>query len=81
MQFFGSLAGRLIFCVGLMITVVGCVIGSVVGSGSGTTLPGITLMIMGGAIYWGASTKVCAQCSKRIQSSALQCKHCGRAQS
>jgi len=63
-----------------MITVVGCVIGSVVGSGSGTTLPGVTLMIIGAAIYWGASTKVCTHCTKRIQHSALQCKHCGSAQ-
>jgi len=80
MQFFGSLIGRMIFCLGLMVTVVGCVIGSVVGSGSGTTLPGVMLMIIGAAIYWVASTKVCGQCAKRIQHAALQCKHCGSVQ-
>ena len=80
MQFLGKLAGRLIFCVGLMITVVGCVIGSVIGSSTGTTLPGFTLMILGGGIYWLGSTKVCLQCSRRIQSSALACKHCGAPQ-
>jgi len=80
MEFFGSLVGRIIFCLGLMVTVVGWVIGSVVGSGSGTTLPGVALMIVGAAIYRGASTKVCAQCTKRIQHSARQCKHCGSAQ-
>jgi hypothetical protein len=80
MQFIGKLAGRLIFCLGLMITVVGCVIGSVIGSSSGTTLPGFTLMALGGGIYWFGSTKLCQQCSRRIQHSALECKHCGGAQ-
>lgn len=80
MRFIGNLLGRLIFCVGLMITVVGCVIGSMMGSTPGTTMPGITLMIFGAGIYWLGSTKVCLQCSKRIKHTALECKHCGGAQ-
>ena len=80
MQFIGKLAGRLIFCVGLMITVVGCVIGSVIGASTGTTLPGFTLMIVGGGIYWFGATKACLQCARRIQHNAVECKHCGAAQ-
>ncbi|HXV80781.1 MAG TPA: hypothetical protein VEG60_12960 [Candidatus Binatia bacterium] len=80
MRFIANLLGRLIFCVGLMITVVGCVIGSMMGSTGGTTMPGVTLMILGAGIYWMGSTKVCPQCSKRIKHTALQCKHCGSAQ-
>lgn len=80
MRFIANLLGRLIFCVGLMITVVGCVIGSMMGSAGGTTMPGVTLMILGAGIYWMGSTKVCPQCSKRIKHTALECKHCGGAQ-
>ena len=80
MRFIGNLLGRLIFCVGLMITVVGCVIGSMMGSTGGTTMPGVTLMILGAGIYWLGSTKVCLQCSKRIKYTAIECKHCGGAQ-
>jgi hypothetical protein len=36
MRFIAPLLGRLIFCLGLMITVVGCVIGSIIGSGGAT---------------------------------------------
>jgi hypothetical protein len=67
-------------CVGLMITVVGCVIGSIMGSTGGTPMPGVTLMVLGAGIYWLGSTKVCPQCSKRIKHTALECKHCGGAQ-
>jgi hypothetical protein len=80
MRFIANLLGRLIFCVGLMITVVGCVIGSIMGSTGGTTMPGVTLMVLGAGIYWLGSTKVCPQCSKRIKHTALECKHCGGAQ-
>jgi hypothetical protein len=80
MRFITNLIGRLIFCLGLMITVVGCVIGSMIGSTGGTTLSGITLMVLGAAIYWFGSTKVCPQCSRRIKHTELQCKHCGGAQ-
>jgi hypothetical protein len=80
MRFIANLLGRLIFCVGLMITVVGCVIGSIMGSTGGTTMPGVTLMVLGAGLYWLGSTKVCPQCSKRIKHTALECKHCGGAQ-
>jgi hypothetical protein len=80
MPFITNLLGRLIFCLGLMITVVGCVIGSMLGSQGRTTISGVALMILGAGIYWVGSTKVCPQCSKRIKQSALECKHCGGAQ-
>lgn len=79
MHFIASLLGRLIFCVGLMITVVGCVIGSLTGSG-GSTMSGMTLMILGAGIYWFGTTKACPHCSKRIKHTERQCKHCGGAQ-
>ena len=80
MRFIANLFGRLIFCLGVMMTVVGCVIGSMIGSTAGTTMSGVTLMILGAGIYWVGSTKVCPQCSRRIQHTALECKHCGGAQ-
>jgi hypothetical protein len=80
MRFIANLFGRLIFSLGLMITVVGCVIGSMIGSTGRTTMSGVTLMILGAAIYWVGSTKVCPQCTKRIKHTALECNHCGGAQ-
>jgi len=80
MHLLASILGRLFFCLGVMVTVVGCVVGSVVGSSTGTSLPGVTLMIAGGSIYWLASTKICSQCNKRVRHAALECKHCGAAQ-
>ena len=79
MHFIAPLLGRLLFCVGLMITVVGCVIGSLIGPG-GTTMPGMTLMILGAGVYWFGTTKACPLCSKRIKHTERQCKHCGGAQ-
>ena len=80
MSFLAKLFGRLMFSLGLMIAVVGCVIGSMIGSVGGTSLSGVTLMIIGAAIYWVGSTKVCPDCSRRIKDTAVECKHCGRAQ-
>jgi len=80
MHLLASILGRLFFCLGVMVTVVGCVVGSVMGSSTGTTLPGVTLMIAGAAIYWFASTTICSQCSKRVRPAALECKHCGAIQ-
>jgi hypothetical protein len=77
MSVIAKIFGRLIFCVGLMITVVGCVVGSMLGSTGGTTMSGIALMAVGAAIYWVGSTKVCPQCAKRIKHTAVDCKHCG----
>ena len=81
MHVLASLFGRLIFCLGVMITVVGCVISSVVGASAGTTLPGVTLIIAGAMIYWFASTKICSKCYKRVRLAARECKHCGAIQS
>jgi len=80
MRVLAKIFGRLIFCLGVMITVVGCVIGSMVGSTGGATISGVTLMAVGAAIYWVGSTKVCRQCSKRVKYTALECKHCGSTQ-
>ena len=80
MRFLANIFGRLIFCLGVMITVVGCVVGSIVGSTGGTTMFGVTLIVVGAVIYWLGSTKVCPQCFKRVKHTALECKHCGSAQ-
>jgi len=72
--------GRLIFCLGGMITVIGRVLGSMVGSTGGTTMSGVTLIVVGAVIYWVGSTKVCPQCCKRVKPAALECKHCGSTQ-
>jgi len=80
MQLLAGILGRLVFCLGVMVTVVGCVIGSVAGLSTGTTVPGFTLMIAGAAIYWLASTKICLRCNKRVRQAALECKHCGATQ-
>jgi hypothetical protein len=77
MRFLGEIFGRLVFCLGLMITVVACVIGSIAGSGGSTTMFGVTLITVGAVIYWVASTRVCPQCSQRIKHNAPTCKHCG----
>jgi hypothetical protein len=64
MHLLASILGRLVFCLGVMVTVVGCVVGSVMGSSPGTTLPGVALMIAGAAIYWLLRQSF-SQCSKR----------------
>lgn len=79
MRFIAALLGRLMFCLGLMITVVGCVIGSMLGSTGGTSMSGMILMILGAGIYWFGATKVCPQCSKRIKHNERACRHCGAA--
>lgn len=77
MRVLAKIFGRLIFCLGVMLTVVGCLVGSMVGSTAGTTMSGFTLMALGAAIYWMGSTVVCRKCSKRVKYAALECKHCG----
>jgi hypothetical protein len=80
MSSLAAIFGRLIFCVGVMVTVVGCVIGSLMGqSGAGAMGPGTVLIIIGAGIYWVASTKICPQCSKRVKHNAVECKYCGNA--
>lgn len=78
MRSLAAIFGRLILCVGVMVTVVGCVIGSLMGqSGAGTIGPGVVLIVIGAGIYWVASTKICPRCSKRVRHSAIECKYCG----
>jgi hypothetical protein len=78
MQFFTQLFVRLIFCVGLMITVISCVLGSVVGSGlGGVPIIGITLMVISAVLWRKTSTKVCPACAERVKYQARKCQYCG----
>jgi hypothetical protein len=78
MQFITQLFSRLVFCVGLMITVVSCVVGSVLGSGfGGMPILGITLMIIGGVLWHRTSTKLCPGCAERVKYQARKCRYCG----
>jgi hypothetical protein len=78
MPFLGQLAAKLLFCVGLMITVVSCVLGSVVGSGAGgVPFMGIALMTIGAVLWRKTSTKVCPGCAERVKHQARKCQYCG----
>jgi ribosomal protein L40E len=78
MQFLTQLFTRLVFCVGLMITVIGGVLGSVVGSGFGAApIIGITLMIISAVLWRKTSTKVCPACAERVKYQARKCRYCG----
>jgi ribosomal protein L40E len=78
MQFLTQLFTKLVFCIGLMITVISCVLASVVGSGLGVApLIGIALMIVSAVLYHKASTKVCPACAERVKYQARKCRYCG----
>jgi tRNA(Ile2) C34 agmatinyltransferase TiaS len=78
MQFLAQLSAKLFFCVGIMITVVSCVVGSVVGSGLGTVpFMGIALMTIGAVLWHKTSTKICPGCAERVKSQARKCQYCG----
>ena len=78
MQSLAQLSAKLFFCAGLMITVVSCVLGSVVGSGTGSApFMGITLMTVGAVLWRKTSTKVCPGCAERVKSQARKCPYCG----
>lgn len=78
MQFILQLLAKLIFCVGIMVTVVSCVLGSAVGSGAGgVPFMGIVLMIGGGLLWLRSSTKACPGCAERVKYQARKCQHCG----
>jgi hypothetical protein len=78
MQFFSQLLAKLVFCVGLMITVISFVLASVAGSGlSGVPIIGITLMIIGAVLWRKTSTKVCPGCAERVKHQARKCRYCG----
>jgi hypothetical protein len=78
MQFLTQLFTRLVFCVGLMITVIGGVLASVVGSGFGAApIIGITLMIISAVLWRKTSTKVCPACAERVKYQARKCRYCG----
>ena len=78
MHFLAQLISKLIFCVGVMITVVSCVLGSAIGSGVGRgPFMGIALMILGAVLWNKTSTKVCTGCGGRVGYLARKCRHCG----
>ena len=78
MQFLAQLSAKLFFCAGIMITVVSCVLGSVVGSGTGKVpFMGIILMTIGAVLWRKTSTKVCPACAERVKYQARKCQHCG----
>jgi hypothetical protein len=78
MQLLTQLFTKLVFCVGLMITVISCVLGSVVGSGlGGVPIIGITLMIISAVLWRKTSTKVCPGCAERVKYQARKCQYCG----
>jgi ribosomal protein L40E len=61
-----------------MITVISCVLASVVGSGSGgAPIIGITLMIISAVLWRKTSTKVCPACAERVKYQARKCRYCG----
>jgi hypothetical protein len=69
---------KLVFCVGIMVSVVSCVLGSVVGSGAGgVPFIGIILMIIGAVLWHGASMKPCPACAERVKFQARKCQYCG----
>jgi len=78
MQFLTQLLSKLIFCVGIMITAVSCVLASAVGSGFGSgPFIGIALMILGAVLWQKTSTNVCPGCAERVKYHARKCQHCG----
>jgi hypothetical protein len=69
---------KLLFCFGIMITGVSCVVGSAVGSGTGgVPLMGIMLMIVGAGLWHKTSRKACPVCAERVTSQTRHCRHCG----
>lgn len=78
MHFFGQLFAKLFICLGIMLTVVSCVLDSVIGSGGGgVSIMGIGLII-GGAVMWQkTATKLCPYCAERVRQQARKCARCG----
>lgn len=77
MQFLAQMLAKLLFCAGIMITVVSCVVGSVVKSGAGgVPIMGIILMIVGAVLWHRASMKVCPACAERVKHQARKCQYC-----
>lgn len=78
MQILAQTLAKLLFCVGLMITVVGCVIGSALGTGAGgAPLFGTLLMGFGGGLWHKFSRKPWPACAERVILQAARCPNCG----
>jgi len=78
MQLLAQIFSKLLICLGIMITVVSCVVGSVIGSGAGgIPFTGVALIIIGAVLWRKTSTKSCPACSERVKLQASKCQHCG----
>ena len=78
MQFLAQILAKLLFCLGIMITAVSCVLGSVVGSGAGgAPLFGIAIMRTGAVLWHRRLSKICPACSERVKYQASTCQRCG----
>lgn len=78
MPFVAHLLAKLLVCVGIMMTVVSCVIGSVAKSGAGgVPFTGIILIIIGAVLWRRVATKLCPDCAERVKAEARKCRHCG----
>jgi hypothetical protein len=76
--FLGQILAKLLVCVGIMVTVVSCVLGSVVGSGAGgVPILGIGLIIAGAVMWKKTATKLCPACAERVKYQARKCEFCG----
>jgi hypothetical protein len=78
MQVLAQTFAKLLFCFGIMISVVSCVIGSVVESGAGgVPFIGIILIIAGAVLWHRTSMKACPACAERVKYQARKCQYCG----
>jgi hypothetical protein len=78
MNFLAQIVSKLIFCAGIMITAVSCVLGSALGSGVGRgPFIGVAMMILGAVLWQKSSTKTCLGCAKLVKHHARKCPHCG----
>ena len=77
MQFLAQILSKLLFCLGIMITVVSCVVGSAIGSGADIPFTGIALIIIGAVLWRKTSKKSCPACSEHVKHQARKCQHCG----
>ena len=78
MHFLGQILAKLLICLGIMVTVVSCVLGSVVGSGgAGVSIMGIGLIIAGAVMWKRSLTRPCPSCAEPIKYQARKCASCG----
>lgn len=73
-----DIAGLLIACLGVIMTMVGCLGATVAGPAGGVIFwIGLALIAIGWAVSSTATHKVCPTCRETVKHKALKCKHCG----